>query len=107
MLLFVFLVVGVCGMHTLGHVTPSSGMAMSAREHLQGAPSTASDDHRMPDPSSVCLAVLVPLLVLTLIAAAGLARRTREEPSDGEIVALPVARPPPQPIITLLSVLRI
>ncbi|WP_214319714.1 hypothetical protein [Nonomuraea sediminis] len=61
----------------------------------------------MPDPSSVCLAVLVPLLVLMLIAAAGRACRTREEPSCGGIVTLPVVRPPPQPTLTLLSVLRI
>lgn len=105
LLLFVFLVAGVCGMHTVGHVTPSPAMAMSA--HVQDAPSTASNDHLMPDPSSVCLAVLMPLLVLMLIAAAGRACRTREEPSCGGIVTLPVARPPPQPTLTLLSVLRI
>ncbi|MER6950305.1 DUF6153 family protein [Nonomuraea sp. NPDC000554] len=121
------LVLGVCGMHTLGHVSsahsasaamhePPSNTAHAPppgpRTHVaspQQAGAHAFNDE-MPgfDPTSVCLAVLVPLLILALIASAALVRRASSGASATIAGLGRVARPPPTSVrLARLSLLRI
>ncbi|MEU7839238.1 DUF6153 family protein [Nonomuraea sp. NPDC049129] len=116
-LLFVMLVLGVCGMHTLGHVAMgemSGDRAMESHQAAAALPSYASRvlNDEMPglDPRSVCLAVLTSLLTIALIASAALARWTPEAESSRPSWVARTARPPPSPTsiqLAHLSVLRI
>ncbi|MBG0823296.1 hypothetical protein HS048_21425 [Planomonospora sp. ID91781] len=130
--LLVALVVGVAGMHTLGHLDHGRGHGghggpvfagpvldhASASIHAPAAPGTAAsirwttdpgDGPPGLDPTSVCLAVLSALLLF--LVAAGRARMrpsTRAATRPGQ--APLVTRPPPQPVavrLACLSVLRI
>ncbi|MFI6872378.1 DUF6153 family protein [Streptomyces sp. NPDC050400] len=129
LLLFVALLFGIVGMHTLGHPTGHAmehpagrGMAMSTHAApSQVAPTHAAparvvvDEHPSPgdggmDPLSVCLAVLGSFTLLLLTAAV-------LRPPAGAVLRGPVLRgpafaqrpnpPPPRSLLSRLSVLRI
>ncbi|NUW32649.1 hypothetical protein HTZ77_14580 [Nonomuraea sp. SMC257] len=130
--LLVLLVLGVCGMHTLGHVglhRAHGGTAAPHRSHgttvadhtrLDHTRSeSARSDHtgrhaagqassaggQLPDldPGSVCLAVLTSLLLLLVAAARARARRGTEPPDAIGRVAGRIARPPPLPLSLRLA----
>ncbi|MEV4247251.1 DUF6153 family protein [Streptosporangium canum] len=130
LLLLITLVLGIAGMHTLGHADhgrdrPGATGHGVAAEHrspdpaLVSPPAPESGDGRrvsdtdgdLPrlDPASVCLAVLTALLVLLLGALWAL----RRAPRAGTVALAsspPVARPPPRRTalrLARLSVLRI
>lgn len=118
-LLLVLLALGVCGMHTLGHLdgrhhappADGHGMTVSQPEAGAGHPSIKSDPGMLGlDPANVCLAVLsVFMLVMGLAAWVGTRRRT-EGQAGSLSPARRVARPPPKPTslrLARLSVLRI
>ncbi|MEU6842794.1 DUF6153 family protein [Streptomyces sp. NPDC046716] len=124
LLLFVALLLGIVGMHTLGHPTGHAmasehGMAMSGAmsEPVVEAPTVVAHEHGKPggvgtgmDPLSVCLAVLGSFTLLLLLAATPL-------PPASEVALGPALRgpghahrprpPPPRTSLSLLSVLRI
>ncbi|WP_372347290.1 DUF6153 family protein [Streptomyces sp. KL116D] len=134
LLLFVALLFGIVGMHTLGHPTGHAmehpaghGTAMSTHAApAQVAPAHAApahvvvprvvvDEHPSPgdggmDPLSVCLAVLGSFTLLLLTAAV-------LRPLAGAVLRGPVPRrtafarrpnpPPPRSLLSRLSVLRI
>ncbi|MEU0564599.1 hypothetical protein ABZ297_04235 [Nonomuraea sp. NPDC005983] len=130
------LVLGVCGMHTLGHVSSAHSAAAAMHERPSNAALVPAQQPRaeahvvnpwqpaavgasviaqafndeMPgfDPTSVCLAVLVPLLILALIASAALVRRAPAGVSAAIAGLARVARPPPTSVrLARLSLLRI
>ncbi|MER5425172.1 DUF6153 family protein [Streptosporangium roseum] len=130
LLLLITLVLGIAGMHTLGHAdhgkepsgTAGHGVAAEHRSPepaLMSPPAPESGDGRrvsdpvgdLPrlDPASVCLAVLTALLALLL----GALWAWRRAPRAGTAVlpsSPPVARPPPRRTalrLARLSVLRI
>lgn len=130
LLLLITLVLGIAGMHTLGHADhggdrPGAAGHGVAAEHrgpdpaLVSPPAAESGDGRwvsdadggLPrlDPASVCLAVLTALLVLLL----GALWARRRAPRAGTVALAsspPVARPPPRRTalrLARLSVLRI
>ncbi|MEV3981510.1 hypothetical protein [Nonomuraea sp. NPDC049758] len=120
-LLLVVLALGVCGMHTLGHVNARHDMAnarpgLAVAHELPVAPVAAlaglAPGHEMPglDPAGVCLAVLTSLLVVVLLALwVGVRRRAVGGAGPGPAFR-PVARPPPRPTslrLARLSILRI
>ncbi|MFF0865799.1 hypothetical protein ACFYUV_28885 [Nonomuraea sp. NPDC003560] len=123
-LLLVVLALGVCGMHTLGHVNARHDMAnarhgLAVAHELPVAPvapvaalAGLAPGHEMPglDPAGVCLAVLTSLLVVVLLALwAGVRRRAVGGAGPGPAFR-PVARPPPRPTslrLARLSILRI
>ncbi|MFI7693128.1 hypothetical protein ACIBQ6_28925 [Nonomuraea sp. NPDC049655] len=120
-LLLVVLALGVCGMHTLGHVNARHDMAnarpvLAVAHELPAAPVAAlaglAPGHEMPglDPAGVCLAVLTSLLVVVLLALwVGVRRRAVGGAGPGPAFR-PVARPPPRPTslrLARLSILRI
>ncbi|GGQ17830.1 DUF6153 family protein [Streptosporangium pseudovulgare] len=124
-LLLVALVLGIAGMHTLGHLDhggrhdgmPGMGEAAPAVHALSPAALSLSDhgdtvSHLAPDPgsslsgpggtlpssdpSSVCLAVLTSLVLFLAGAAWAWTRRSRETRPAGVRPAPLVARPPPR-----------
>ncbi|MFD8569649.1 DUF6153 family protein [Streptomyces sp. NPDC059639] len=125
LLLFVALLFGIVGMHTLGHPTGHGmehGIAHgTTARHSMEAPAVAhaapvtTRKHERPgdggmDPLSVCLAVLGSFTLLLLLATAPL--------RPAATVVLSAARrglshahrphpPPPRTTLSLLSVLRI
>lgn len=121
-LLLVLLALGVCGMHTLGHVhdrhagSPSDAHGMGvAQEPLVASPAALRafvPEREMPgfDPTSVCLAILTSFMVVLLIAASARAGQQSDD-GGGAPAAVPrVARPPPKPTalrLASLSILRI
>ncbi|YCK37474.1 hypothetical protein ACNF49_26480 [Actinomadura sp. ATCC 39365] len=120
-LLLVVLTLGVCGMHTLGHVNARHDMANARHgpavaHELPVAPAAAlaglAPGHEMPglDPAGVCLAVLTSLLVVVLLALWVGVRRRAVGGADPGPAFRPVARPPPRPTslrLARLSILRI
>lgn len=133
-LLLIALVLGVAGMHTLGHLdhqrghggTPAAFEHASTAEH--GVPEARSmllpalmpqagqlisrldDTPLTPDPSSVCLAVLTSFLLL-LIGMASMWTRRISQARTADASPMPlVARPPPRRTalrLACLSVLRL
>ncbi|WP_086567235.1 DUF6153 family protein [Streptosporangium minutum] len=125
LLLLITLVLGIAGMHTLGHADHGGDRPGAAAEHrgpdaaLAPPPAPESvdgwwvsdTDSDLPrlDPASVCLAVLTALLVLLL----GALWARRRAPRAGTVALAsspPVARPPPRRTalrLARLSVLRI
>ncbi|MFI7638879.1 DUF6153 family protein [Nonomuraea sp. NPDC049400] len=123
-LLPVMLVLGVWGMHTLGHLSSHHGetaafgsyalMFMDQSAHGGAEPAGAASAANAPsmpwlDPSAVCLAVLTSILAL-LIAATWAAGRRWPGGSPGRAPWVGgVARPPPRrlaPTLAGLSVMR-
>ncbi|MEV5613039.1 DUF6153 family protein [Streptomyces sp. NPDC052225] len=129
LLLFVALLLGIVGMHTLGHPTSShadtemrTGMTHAAPMHPV-SPAPAAHEHEMPggghengnghggmDPLSVCLAVLGSFTLLLLTAAVlrplTAAGALRPAPR-GLTYAHRPNPPPPRTLLSRLSVLRI
>ncbi|MFI9595418.1 hypothetical protein [Nonomuraea sp. NPDC052265] len=110
-LLLVVLALGVCGMHTLGHVNARHDLAI-AHEAPAAALAGLHPGHEMPglDPAGVCLAVLTSLLVVALLAFWVGTRRRTGGGAGAEPSLRPVARPPPRPTslrLAHLSILRI
>ncbi|MBO1333239.1 DUF6153 family protein [Streptomyces sp. VRA16 Mangrove soil] len=129
LLLFVALLFGIVGMHTLGHPTGHGSMAGQAAHSAHSAhampsapvPAHASSpaavhEHRMPgdggmDPLGVCLAVLGSFTLLLLLTAAV------PRPPGSALPLGPLRRgltyahrpnpPPPRTTLSLLSVLRL
>ncbi|MEU4324818.1 DUF6153 family protein [Nonomuraea dietziae] len=121
-ILLVVLAVGVCGMHTLGHLgrrtaasTGAAGvhaMAHGPAEPEGGEVGAAPMGAPMPglDPTSVCVAVLTSLLILLLVARRARARGTAGAAARPAWPGRGVARPPPEPTavrLARLSVLRL
>jgi hypothetical protein len=122
--LLVLLVVGVSGMHTLGHADLSHGhgeaaaasMPMGQTPHpgMGGAVSSsaASSSGELPelDPGTVCSAVLTSLLLLFLGARRGRLLGRRRTPPAAVSDTGSAGRPPPGSLalnLTRVSVLRI
>ncbi|WP_188195955.1 DUF6153 family protein [Nonomuraea sp. SYSU D8015] len=121
-LLLVILALGICGMHTLGHVdgghggSPSTAHGMGVtQEPLVAVPPGLRafvPEREAPgfDPAGVCLAILTSFIVVLLIAAWV---RTGQRSDGGGGAPSPVqrvARPPPKPTslrLARLSILRI
>ncbi|MFB4284067.1 hypothetical protein ACBJ59_52885 [Nonomuraea sp. MTCD27] len=118
--LLVALALGVCGMHTLGHLDGRHGGPFAgahAMEVFTPTPHQAElpafgPDHGMPgfDPTDVCLAVLMSIIVLLLSAAR--IRAVRGAGAGGGALSSVrlVARPPPKLTsrrLAILSMLRI
>ncbi|MFI6386098.1 hypothetical protein [Nonomuraea sp. NPDC050540] len=101
-LLLVLLVVGVCGMHTLGHLSHDKGHAAVAQ-----APVALDQGNGLPglDPGVVCLAVLTSMvfLLLAVVWAGMLPWPLRAVRRTWRVRG--VARAPPR--LTELSVMRI
>ncbi|MEV0143859.1 MULTISPECIES: hypothetical protein [unclassified Nonomuraea] len=121
-LLLVSLALGVCGMHTLGHVdgrhggSPPDAHRMGvAQEPLAAVPAGLRafvPEREMPgfDPTSVCVAILTSFMVVLLIAAWGRVRQRSDGRAGGPADVPRVARPPPKPTslrLASLSILRI
>ena len=121
LLLFVALLFGIVGMHTLGH---PSGHSMGAVEHPAGHGMTAvhsapaqvvADEPASPgdggmDPLSVCLAVLGSFTLLLLTAAVLRPLTAAGAPGPvrrGLVYAHRPNPPPPRTLLSRLSVLRI
>ncbi|AQZ63523.1 hypothetical protein BKM31_20500 [[Actinomadura] parvosata subsp. kistnae] len=117
--LLVALALGVCGMHTLGHLDGRHG---GSSHGMQAAPAVVSvvpagmealaPDGTMPgfDPTDVCLAVLMTFMVLLLIATWARVGRRGDGNGETHASARQVARPPPKLTsrrLAILSVLRI
>ncbi|MFC4015854.1 DUF6153 family protein [Nonomuraea purpurea] len=117
--LLVLLVVGVCGMHTLGHLASHGGPGEHGGTATVSMPSAQMGQHvvgsargELPDldPGAVCLAVLTSLLVLFLVALLARAWRDGESPAGAGLHPGRVPRPPPRLIalrLARVSVLRI
>ncbi|MEV1018810.1 DUF6153 family protein [Streptomyces sp. NPDC050264] len=120
LLLFVALLFGIVGMHTLGHPTghvagdmrPMASHAAPMPEHT--GVQVRAPEHRSPgdsgmDPLSVCLAVLGSFTLLLLTAA--VLRPLITGPSAQALRGLTHAHrpnpPPPRTLLSRLSVLRI
>ncbi|MFI6291979.1 DUF6153 family protein [Nonomuraea sp. NPDC050790] len=102
LLLLVLLVVGVCGMHTLGHLSHGEPHAVAVQ-----APVAVDQDDGLPgmDPGVVCLAVLTSMvfLLLALVWAGTLPSPLRAVRRFWRVRG--VARAPPR--LAELSVMRI
>ncbi|MFJ9181279.1 DUF6153 family protein [Streptomyces sp. NPDC102360] len=128
MLLFAALLLGVVGMHTLGHPTghgsghdgampmPSAHAAMAGHGAPHGTTATVherpdSPGHGGMDPLNVCLAVLGSFTLLVLLTAAVLRPLlTAVAPGPrarGLVFAQRPNPPPPRRLLSRLSVLRI
>ncbi|MCG5213192.1 hypothetical protein [Streptosporangium sp. KLBMP 9127] len=123
--MLVILALGVCGMHTLGHLDSGHGRVGGATMAAHGFPADeaiapmsfpAADFStpvpRMPelDPTSVCVAVLTSLLLLALATLRTRARRIAHGLTDSALSVLGVTRPPPRSPaerLAQLSVLRL
>lgn len=117
--LLVLLVVGVCGMHTLGHPGTShahgeAAVASMPAGHLPAAVmgDAVSSSGELPDldPGTMCLAVLTSLLLLWAAARRGRLLGHAETPFGAGPDVRRAGRPPP-PFMALrlsrVSVLRI
>ncbi|MGW3353624.1 DUF6153 family protein [Nonomuraea rubra] len=119
--LLVALALGVCGMHTLGHLDGGHGGSSSAHG-MEAVPAVTSvipagmesfvPDGEMPglDPTDVCLAVLMTFVILLLIATWVRAGRRGDDKGATHPSAGQVARPPPKLTsrrLAILSMLRI
>ncbi|SEH03495.1 hypothetical protein SAMN05444920_13755 [Nonomuraea solani] len=113
--LLVALVLGISGMHTLGHVNGGHGGGVHVVKAAPVVPAGLQafvPDRGMPglDPTDVCLAILVSFIVL-LLATAWISVRRRTGAGRGPLSALrQVARPPPKLMsrrLAILSMLRI
>ncbi|WP_420033319.1 DUF6153 family protein [Streptomyces sp. cg28] len=121
LLLFVALLFGIVGMHTLGHPTGHAREHGMMPAHSTAAPAAvhaapvAAGGHEMPgdggmDPLSVCLAVLGSFTLLLLLAAAPLLPAAMVALGSALRGLSPAHRPhppPPRTTLSLLSVLRI
>ncbi|MEU4508269.1 DUF6153 family protein [Nonomuraea wenchangensis] len=117
--LLVALALGVCGMHTLGHLDGRHGGSPSVAHGMQAAPAVVSagmetfvPDGRMPgfDPTDVCLAVLMTFMVLLSVATWARVARRGDGAGGTWASARQVARPPPKLTsrrLAILSMLRI
>ncbi|MBG0830153.1 hypothetical protein HS041_20515 [Planomonospora sp. ID67723] len=128
--LLLALVLGVAGMHTLGHldherrhdgVTASGHAPAAGHGHARAHLPPATADGTQPvsglgdlpagfDPTSVCLAVLASVLLVVAGALWAWIRRASEVRAAGVRPALFVARPPPRRTalrLARLCVLRI
>ena len=120
--LLVILALGVCGMHTLGHLDGMHGAPQADAHGMNVAEEAASQAPAwLPafvpdsgglgfDPTSVCLAVLTGLMVVMMMAAWIRARRRTGVQDRSLSPARLVARPPPKPTssrLARLSLLRI
>ncbi|MFC4111051.1 DUF6153 family protein [Nonomuraea zeae] len=120
--LLVALALGVCGMHTLGHLDGRHSSSSSTAHGMQAPAAVVAvvpagmeafvPDGEMPafDPTEVCLAVLMTLVVLLLIAAWTRVGRRRDDESETRSSAGQIARPPPKLAsrrLAILSTLRI
>ncbi|WP_030670303.1 DUF6153 family protein [Streptomyces rimosus] len=131
LLLFAALIVGIVGMHTLGHPVGGHGtgaMPSAHQEHAQPMPgphqdhaaqeltvrasSPIADDHHAMNPGAVCLAVL-SLWVLVLVRTGRLlGRRAADLLAAVRARLLRVLKPFPPPVprhkhLARLSVLRV
>ncbi|WP_113700717.1 DUF6153 family protein [Nonomuraea lactucae] len=117
--LLVLLVIGVCGMHTLGHPGSSHGQSETAVASMpmghmppsimDGAVSSSGE---LPDldPGTVCLAVLTSLLLLFLDARRGRLIGRGETPFAAGPDTGRAGRPPPRFMaleLIRVSVLRV
>lgn len=120
--LLVALALGVCGMHTLGHLDGRHGGSSAAAHGMKAAPGPVSvvpagseafvPERGMPgfDPTDVCLAVLMAFVVLLLIAAWTRVGRRSADEGRVRLSVMQVARPPPKLVsrrLAILSMLRI
>ncbi|MEV4177141.1 DUF6153 family protein [Nonomuraea sp. NPDC049709] len=118
--LLVALALGVCGMHTLGHLDGRHGGPSPGAHAMEGFAPAAHQaelpaygpDRGMPgfDPTDVCLAVLMSIIVL-LLGAARIRAGRRTGAGGGALSSVrQVARPPPELTsrrLAILSMLRI
>ncbi|MEO3867596.1 DUF6153 family protein [Nonomuraea sp. B12E4] len=120
--LLVALALGVCGMHTLGHldgrhaghaaVTHAMETAQSPLPAVPAGLQAFVPDRGMPgfDPTDICLAILMSLIVL-LLASVYTRMNRRAGARDGMTSPVrQVARPPPKLTsqrLAILSMLRI
>lgn len=117
--LLVLLVVGVCGMHTLGHpgsshahgeVAVASMPAGHMPPPVMGDVVSSSGELPDLDPGTVCLAVLTSLLVLLAATRRGRLRGRGETPFGAGPDVRRASRPPPRFMalrLSRVSVLRI
>ncbi|MFJ8824947.1 DUF6153 family protein [Streptomyces sp. NPDC102467] len=121
LLLFVALLFGIVGMHTLGHPTghvaggmrPMASHAAPVPEHTSVR--AQAPEHRSPgdsgmDPLSVCLAVLGSFTLLLLTAAVLRPLGSADPPGPAARGLTDAHRPrppPPRTLLSRLSVLRI
>ncbi|MEV0819872.1 hypothetical protein [Nonomuraea rubra] len=117
--LLILLALGVCGMHTLGHIdgrhhaslANGHGPTMPLPAADPSHPSIGSDPGVLGlDPTDVCLAVLSVFMVVMGLAAWLRTRRRTHLRAGSLSPARQVARPPPKPTslrLASLSVLRI
>ncbi|MGW6503387.1 hypothetical protein [Nonomuraea angiospora] len=120
--LLVLLALGVCGMHTLGHLDGGHGGTSSdvhgmgvVQEPVPMAPAGLRafvPEHDMPgfDPTDVCLAVLTSFMVMMMLAAWIKAWRRTGGRGWSRPPVRQVARPPPKTTslrLASLSMLRI
>jgi len=128
-LLLIALVLGIAGMHTLGHPASAhghDGVIVASSEHSWSGPMAASphdgDHHAVRqaapdksfpklDPLTVCLAIMASLALLVLARYASRARpAAMAGPSAPGGRGMSIARPPPKRTavrLAFLSVLRI
>ncbi|MGW0201404.1 hypothetical protein [Nonomuraea sp. NPDC003201] len=120
--LLVFLALGVCGMHTLGHFDGGhSGTSSDVRgKGVVPEPVLMASvglqafvpEHDMPgfDPTDVCLAILTSFMVMMMLAAWIKVRRRSGDRGWSRLSVRQVARPPPKTTslrLARLSMLRI
>ncbi|MFI9155908.1 DUF6153 family protein [Streptomyces sp. NPDC053367] len=118
LLLVAVLALGVFAMHTMGHPEHSSGtspdtVTHAVAHHSATAPSqpgsapSAEQPMAGMDVLSVCLAVLGGGLLWVLLCAAARQKDWLPALLARASAALPPGRPPPEPLLAELSVLRI
>ncbi|MEV4014272.1 DUF6153 family protein [Nonomuraea angiospora] len=113
--LLLLLVVGVCGMHTLGHLRGHSGhggamsASMPAAQMPDPSAGSAFSRGEFPDldPGAVCLAVLTSVFLLLLVMLRAHAHRRWEMMAAAGWYRGQVARPPPQLIASRLARLSV
>ncbi|WP_345570597.1 DUF6153 family protein [Nonomuraea rosea] len=122
-ILLVALALGVCGMHTLGHLDGRHGGSATGGHAMEAVAPTSLPvvpaglqafvpDRGMPgfDPADVCLAILMSFVVL-LLTAAWIRAGRRADVRGGTLSSVrQVARPPPRLMsrrLAILSMLRI
>ncbi|MGW3352755.1 DUF6153 family protein [Nonomuraea rubra] len=117
--LLVALALGVCGMHTLGHLDGGHGgsshgmqVAPAVVSVLPAGSETFAPDDKMPgfDPTDVCLAVLMTFVIVLLIATWARVGRRGDDNGETRPSLSWAARPPPKLTsrrLAILSMLRI